>query len=196
MIGKQSPAFARRACRTAFAMAALALTPLDALTLDELLLDPEMTPKRFAALFENFEYDYHPEVKPARAFLASRRGDCDDYAILADYVLGRKNYDTRMIHVRMVGRIAHAVCYVRESKAYLDYNNRRVFFNLQRSGMSLREIATRVADSFEANWTTASEFTYDYGEDRKQFGATVVKTDPRSSDPDITSPRRRPPGES
>lgn len=178
----------RKLCALGLACA-LALVRLDAVTLTELLNDPKLTPKRFAAYFENFDYEFSPGVLPAEVFLRERRGDCDDYAILADYVLTARKYDTRLIHIRMVGRIAHAVCYVSESRAYLDYNNRKYFLNLQRCGRTLREIATKVADSFEANWTSASEFTYDYKEDQKHFGPTVVKTDPPAQDPPPPPPK-------
>jgi hypothetical protein len=93
--------------------------------------------------------------------------------------------------VRLVGRVAHAVCYVTENRAYLDYNNRIYFSTLERSGPSIREIATKAADSLQANWTSASEFTYDYKEDRKHFLATVVKTEPPSNDPDLARRARR-----
>ena len=124
-------------------------------------------------------------IEAAETFLRQERGDCDDYAVLADYVLRRHNQETRIIHVRMVGRVAHAVCYVAGSKVYLDFNNRNFFINLQRCGGTLREIATKVADSFKANWTSVSEFTYTYEEDTKHFGVTVVKTDPSAKDPDL-----------
>ena len=65
-----------------------------------------------------------------------------------------------------------------ESRAYLDYNNRKYFINLARSGQTIWEIATKVAASFEANWTFASEFTYDYKEAVGRAVFTVVKTDP------------------
>jgi hypothetical protein len=178
----------RKLCALGLACA-LTFVRLDAVTLTELLNDPKLTPKRFAAYFENFDYEFSLGVLPPEVFLRDRRGDCDDYAILADYVLTARKYDTRLIHIRMVGRIAHAVCYVSESRAYLDYNNRKYFINLQRCGRTLREIATKVADSFEANWTSASEFTYDYKEDQKHFGPTVVKTDPPALDPPSTPPK-------
>ena len=155
-----------------------------AVTLDELRNAPKLTPKRFANHFENFDFEAHDEVQLPEVFLHSRRGDCDDYAILADHILRPKGYTTQLIHIRLVGRAAHAVCYVSESKAYLDYNNRIYFSNLERSGRTLREIAEKVAASFNANWTTASEFTYSYEEDRKRMVWTVVKTDPPSQDPD------------
>ena len=165
-------------------LGALLPGPLAAVTLAELVTHPTLTPKKFAAYFESFEFEFSPEVLPAEVFLRRQRGDCDDYAILADYVLRHHREETRLIHVRMVGRVAHAVCYISGTKAYLDYNNRKFFFNLQRSGRTLREIATRVAESLNANWTSVSEFTYTYDEDRKHFGATVVKTDPPEQDPD------------
>lgn len=166
-------------------LCALAVIRLDAVTLGELLTDPKLTPKKFAGYFEDFAYEYSPEVQPPDMFLQRRRGDCDDYAILADHVLKRAGFGTRLIHVRMVGRVAHAVCYVVQNRAYLDFNNRKYAFNLQRSGSSLREIAVKVADSLEANWTSVSEFTYDYKQDRKSFGVTVVKTEPPSQDADV-----------
>ena len=167
-----------------FAVGAFAASRLDAVTLDELLNDPKMSPKRFADYFDDFAYEYDEAVRTPEEFLSARRGDCDDYAILADFVLRKKAYDTRLIHVRMVGRVAHAVCYVTQAHAYVDYNNRHYFLNLQRCGGTIREIAIKVADSFEANWTSASEFTYEYQENKKHFGATVVKTDPPANDPD------------
>jgi len=163
---------------------ALAVGRLDALTLVDLVNDPKLTPKRFAAHFESFEYEFHPEVQPAEVFLESRAGDCDDYAILADYVLNQRNYGTRLVRVALVGRVAHDVCYVIQSKAYLDYNNRKYASTLEGSGRRLRQIANEVADSFHANWTSASEYSYDYQTDKKVFRQTVVKTDSPARDPD------------
>jgi hypothetical protein len=74
-----------------------------------------------------------------------------------------------------------------ENKAYLDYNNRAYFRNLQKCGPSIRAIATKVAESFEANWTFAQEFTYNYNTSVKHALLTVVKTDPPSTDPDIAA---------
>ncbi len=180
----------RRICHAAVAALAFAAGPLSALTLDELLKDPQMSPKRFAGYFEDFRFEYGAPVQTPGEFHSARAGDCDDYAILADFVLQRKGFDTRLIHVRMVGQYAHAVCYVSQNHAYLDYNNRKYFITLARCGPTIREIASKVADSLEANWTSASEFTYDYDTSRKSFGATVVKTDPPLSDPDTANSTR------
>ncbi|MBI2518514.1 MAG: hypothetical protein HYV95_16690 [Opitutae bacterium] len=164
---------------------AFALKPTERFDLKELESEPNMTPGHFADLFEDFAYDYYPYVQAPDTFLQTRSGDCDDYAILADYILSRRNFKTRLIRVELVGtRINHAVCYVMEKKVYLDFNNRKYAFNLERSSPSIREIATKVADSFEKNWTSATEYTYSYAEGRQRAVRTVVKTDPPERDPD------------
>ncbi len=163
-----------------------ALKPSDRFRLRDLEAEPGLTPKQFAGLFENFAYDYSPLVLPPDEFLRDRSGDCDDYAILADHVLRRKGFKTRLVRVVLVGtNIGHSVCYVTENKAYLDYNNRKYFINLARSGESLRSIATKVADSLERNWTSATEYTYTYDEGIKHFVVTVVKKDPPERDADL-----------
>ncbi|HEX2861232.1 MAG TPA: transglutaminase-like domain-containing protein [Lacunisphaera sp.] len=149
---------------------------LKAVTLEELLGHPRLNAKRFAAHFGHFAYEFNSPIQPATEFLAREKGDCDDYAVLANHVLSQRGFHTRLIHVRLTGRVAHAVCYVTESKGYLDYNNRSVFFSLTRSGPDLREIASKVAQSLEASWTTASEFTYSYATRRKTMIATVSQT--------------------
>lgn len=149
---------------------------LGAVTLQELLDDPKLTPKRFAGYFGGFGYEFNTPIQPPETFLSRQKGDCDDYSVLAGFVLSKRGYKTRLIHVRLAGRVAHAVCYVTESKAYLDYNNRNVFFTLTRSGPDLRDIASKVAQSLEASWTTASEFTYSYTTRRKTMIATVSQT--------------------
>jgi hypothetical protein len=170
----------------ALAIYPLLVVGLNALTLDDLLSDPKMTPSKFASLFRDFAFDMHPfDVQDPEAFLATRTGDCIDYAVLANYVLSRNGYGTRLIRVEMVGKnIGHAVCYVTQDRVYMDYNNRRFFFALVRSGPTIREIATKVAASFQAHWTFASEFAYDYNSNIKRVLLTVVETDPSSSDPD------------
>jgi len=173
----------------------VAVAGLDALTMSDLLGDPKMTPKRFAGLFEDFKFNDHPydEVESPDEFLATQTGDCIDYAVLADYVLKRKGYGTRLIRIEMVGKnFGHAVCYVTQSRAYLDYNNRVYFFNLVHSGPSIRGIATKMADSFDANWTYAQEFTYDYETKVKHAFNTVVKTDPPEEDPDVAKSQTPP----
>lgn len=173
-----------RSLGLAAAVLGLLLGEARALTLFDLLTERDLTPKRFADRFETFEYEFAPEVQLPDTFLQREKGDCDDYAILADHVLKQRGLQTRIIHIRLVGRVAHAVCYVDDNKAYLDFNNRKYFLNLERCGRSLREIATEVAESFKSNWTSVSEFTYDYKEGRKRYTRTVGKTDPAAQDAD------------
>jgi hypothetical protein len=161
----------------------------DAVTLEELNADPKLTPRKFAGYFTDFAYRFHEEVQPARVFLGTRSGDCDDYAVLADQVLKPKGYQTRLIHVRMPGVVAHVVCHVMPDKVYLDYNNRVYLKKLARSGPTVREIATKVAKSLESNWTSASEFTYSEG--LKRLVVTVVKTDRPEDDPVPGQPARK-----
>jgi hypothetical protein len=153
-----------------------ATAELDAVTLKELNDQPGLNPKKFASHFGDFAYEFNSPIQSASAFLARERGDCDDYAVLADHVLKKKGFGTRLIHIRLAGRVAHAVCYVTENKAYLDYNNRNVFFTVTRSDPDIREIAAKVASSLEVNWTTASEFSYSYSTRRKTMIATVSQT--------------------
>lgn len=170
---------------------AVAAARLDALLVSDLLTDPKMSPKRFASYFKDFKFETHPfDVQDPDEFLSRQSGDCIDYAVLADYVLKRKGYGTRLIRVEMVGKnMGHAICYVIQSRAYLDYNNRAYFITLESCGPTIREIATKVADSFDANWTFAQEFTFDYHSYVKHALMTVVKTDPPSGDPDPAKSR-------
>jgi soluble cytochrome b562 len=153
------------------------LLPLSlfAVTLDELLKTESMNPRKFAAYFKDFEYKFHSEIQNPEVFLSTKSGDCDDYAILADTVLRKHGFKTRLISVRMPGLLTHVVCYVEEDKLYLDFNNRVYLSRTQKSDPDLREIAKKVAKSFEANWTSVSEFTYRDG--AKELIKTVSKTD-------------------
>jgi hypothetical protein len=152
-----------------------------AVTLQELNSDPKLNPKKFASHFAEFGFELNLPIQQPETFLRRRRGDCDDYAILADLVLKPKGFSTRLIQVKLAGQIDHAICYVNETGAYLDYNNRKVFFTLARSGTTVREIAAKVADSLESNWTSAFEF--EYTARKKVLLYTVVKTEPPANDP-------------
>jgi hypothetical protein len=158
------------------------LGQLQAVTLEELVNDPHLTPKRFASKFSNFEFAYHPELQMVKVFLLTESGDCADYSTLADQVLRPKGYDTRLIEVRMPGSLSHAVCYVIEEKGYLDYNNRSYFSKFTHCGASIRQIANSVAKSFRANWTSASEYIH-RDDGLNELVATVVKTQPPETDP-------------
>jgi hypothetical protein len=167
------------------ALGALLLGQARAVTMDDLTHDSKMTPKRFANHFEDFTFEAFPFVEDPNVFLQTQNGCCQDYAILGAYVMGLRKYDTHIIRVLLVSGEAHDVCYVTQAKVYLDYNLRTYFTNVQRSGPRIREIASKVADSFDQNWTSASEYTYTYSEGVKHVTLTVVKTDPPAADPDL-----------
>jgi hypothetical protein len=161
------------------------LKPAQPFTLQDLEAEPDLTPKQFANLFADFAFEGSPVIRPPAQFLGERRGDCDDYAVLADLVLAKRGYRTRCVQVEFAGyNVGHVVCYVAENKAYLDYNNRKYFVNLERSGRTVREIAEKIAASFELEWTTAAEFSYNYDTMRKKLRVVVVKTDSPDKDPD------------
>ncbi len=146
-----------------------------AVTLDELLTAEKMTPRKFAGYFKDFEYKFHADIQPPEVFLETKNGDCDDYALLADRVLRKHGFTTRLVSIRMPGLLTHVVCYVAEEKVYLDFNNRVYLSRTEKSDPDLRAIAQKVARSFEANWTSVSEFTYRDGV--KELVQTVSKTD-------------------
>jgi len=143
------------------------------LTLEEIRETPELTPGRLAAYFSDFEFKFRREIQPPKVFLASRSGDCDDFSTLAASVLREKGFTPRLIAVRMPG-VVHVVCYVEETRSYLDYNYRGYFDRTVSSGRDIEEIADSVAKSYELEWTSASEFTY---QDRaKRLVRTVLST--------------------
>lgn|GEM_PF-865915 len=158
-------------------------SPLSAVSLGELQHTKNLTPKKFAGFFELFDFELHKEIQPAHKFLMRQRGDCDDYAVLADHILPAHGYETRLVHVRLAGQIAHAVCFITEDGVYLDFNNRNVFFSVARSSPDLRTIAEKVARSLNANWTSASEFVFSYETEHKVVTATVARTADPSLDP-------------
>jgi hypothetical protein len=147
-------------------VAAALLCPANfGLTLEDLRGKDTLTPAEFAHYFRDFRFVFRKEVQRPEVFLAAKAGDCDDFSTLAAAVLREKGYTPRLISVRMPG-VTHVVCYIEETKSYLDYNNRskRDFF--VSSGGSLHEIAGKVARSYGLNWTSASEFTYEHREKR------------------------------
>jgi hypothetical protein len=141
------------------------MTPLQALTLEQLKKDSDLTPEKFASHFSRFKYQFRAEVQEPEQFLTRRSGDCDDYAVLAAEVLGEKGYTARLIAVRLK-REVHVVCYIEETGSYLDYNLRRSRVKVARTDGSYRDIANRVARSFKCSWSSVSEFTYENGTKR------------------------------
>ncbi len=80
-------------------LSARALQPTDQFGLKELEAVPNLTPGNFADLFRDFSYDYSPYIQAPDAFLRNRAGDCDDYAVLANHILSRQGFQTRVIRV-------------------------------------------------------------------------------------------------
>lgn len=104
-----------------------------------------------------------------------------DYMVLADYVLARQGYTNRLLLVRMPGISSDDVCYVTNQNSFLFYDGANRAFALAPAGSTIRQIATALSTSLGQNWTSASEFTYSNGV--TTILATVVETEPASSDP-------------
>jgi hypothetical protein len=148
---------------------------VSALTLKELQSRERLTPDEFAAYFSDFRFVFHSEIQNPERFLSTRSGDCDDYATLAASILREKGYSPRLIAVRMPG-VVHVVCYIEETQSYLDYNYRNSTHRAVKSSGEMSEIARNVAKSFGADWSSASEFTFNGHE--KQLVATVLEKQP------------------
>jgi hypothetical protein len=132
------------------------------LTVHELRSMPNLTPDRFMQLFSDFEFKFHEEVQDHETFLSTMSGDCDDFSTLAADVLSRHGYTPRLIAVRMKGE-THVVCYIAETRSYLDYNFRKEKKPLISSPGSLTDVARKVAQSFNRDWIATYEFTFRAG---------------------------------
>jgi hypothetical protein len=104
-----------------------------------------------------------------------------DYVILASLVLPGKGYTPRLILVNMPGVIVDDACYVNEASSFIHFDRGNYALQLEASGSTIRNIATTLAGSLSLNWTSASEFSYSNG--LGQILATVIETEPASSDP-------------
>ena len=140
----------------------LAAAPAPAATLEELRADAKLTPERFIKEFADFKFSLGRSVRKPETFLSARAGDCDDFATLAADVLRQKGYTPRLIAVFMP-REVHVVCYVAETKSYLDFNRRAQSAPLVSSTGELASIARSVAKSFRTDWRSVSEFTFRNG---------------------------------
>jgi len=105
-----------------------------------------------------------------------------DYIILADKVLlANSNYTPRLIVVNMPGIVCDDVCYVNEASSFIHYSHTNFALQLFSAGSTIRSVANTLASSLNLDWTSASEFTYSNG--MGQILATVIETEPPSSDP-------------
>jgi hypothetical protein len=139
-------------------------------TLAELRADAKLTPERLMAYFADFKFEPGRQVRQPETFLASRAGDCDDFATLAADLLREKGYSARLVAVFMQHEV-HVVCYVAETHSYLDYNRRKQASPLVKCDGDLAAIAASIAQSFRSPWRSASEFTFRNG--ARRFVSTV-----------------------
>lgn len=157
----------------------ISVTSGQSITLDELRHVPKLTPEKFASYFDDFDFKFHADVQDHNVFLETKSGDCDDYATLAADVLGRNGYTTRLIAVRMLGE-THVVCYVNETKSYLDYNFRKETVKTIPCKKSITEIARHVAKSFARDWIATYQFTFNATEGVKRLVQSIITN--RSTD--------------
>jgi hypothetical protein len=143
-----------------------------AVTLAELRAEPKLTPERFMTYFTDFKFELGRQVRSPETFLARRSGDCDDFATLAADVLREKGYSTRLVVVFMPHDV-HVVCYVAETRSYLDYSRRQQPAPLVKCDEDLSAIAASVAQSFRSPWRSVSEFTFRNGV--RRFVSTVFR---------------------
>ena len=136
-----------------------------AVTMEQLRLEPNLTPERLIGFFREFKFQLGEKVQPAEVFLAAQSGDCDDFASLAAEILREKKYTTRLIAVFMDGQ-THVICYVEEIKGYLDYNRRQERTAVQATTGDLEDMADKVAAFFQLPWRSVGEVTYHAGERR------------------------------
>ncbi len=122
---------------------------------------------------KDIEFKFHVEVQDDGEFLSSKSGDCDDYAIVAAEVLAKFGYTTQLIAVRMKGE-THVVCYVNETKSYLDYNLRKEANPTILCENSITEIASKVSNSFDRPWIATYEFTYNPIERVKRLVQRII----------------------
>jgi hypothetical protein len=130
-------------------------------------------------------------VPASQSVLLRRNGDAPaqffrvvmpyDYAILGSMVLKGKGYTPRLIVVNMPGILCDDACYVNEVSSFIHYDWADSALQLEASGATIRQIADTLAESLHLDWTSASEFTFSNG--LCQIWATVVQTEPPSSDP-------------
>jgi len=144
----------------------------------DLTAEKDLTPESLMHAVAGFAFELGDEPQDPDVFLQRRRGDCDDFAQLASRVLTAHGYHAKQVVV-MMGQQTHVVCYVQESRGYLDYNRRADPHPVVASDGSLDDIAQKVALSFRSQWTMASEFQYE--NKRPRYLAIVFPQRPRAA---------------
>jgi hypothetical protein len=122
----------------------------------------DLTPESLMRFFADFTFELSAERQDPETFLARKRGDCDDFAILASELLTARGYKTKLVVV-MMQQESHVVCYVREARGFLDFNHRADARPIIESDGTLEEIGEKVAADFRHPWHLASEFRSESG---------------------------------
>ena len=117
----------------------------------------DLTPENLIRSFAGFTFELSAQPQDAEIFLQRKRGDCDDFAILASRLLTERGYKTKLVAV-MMAQQTHVVCYVKEAGGFLDFNHRADAHPIMASDGSLEDVAEKVAHDFRARWQMASEF--------------------------------------
>ena len=120
---------------------------------------PDITPENLPRFFADFSFELNSRPQDPETFLRRKRGDCDDFASLANRLLIQRGYQTKLVAV-MMARQTHVVCYVPKAHGFLDYNHRADVSPVIPCGEALEEIAQKVAEDFRSPWRTVSEFRY------------------------------------
>lgn len=122
----------------------------------------DITPESLIRSVANFEFELNSQRQEPESFLRRRRGDCDDFASLANQLLTERGYKTKLVVV-MMDQQSHVVCYVPEAHGFLDFNHRADVRPVVACEGTLKDIANRVAKDFRSRWQLASEFRYEKG---------------------------------
>jgi hypothetical protein len=128
-------------------------------SLVDLEVQKDLTPEALLKSFAGYTYELGEQVQDAETFLQRKRGDCDDFASLAESILAKRGFHAKLV-VIMMARETHVVCYVKEAGGFLDFNFRNETRPVIESDGSLEDIATKVAGYFKSKWHMASEFKY------------------------------------
>jgi hypothetical protein len=127
--------------------------------LEDLRRDTDLTPGRLIRFFADFSYELSERVQDGETFLQRKRGDCDDFAKLADKLLTERGYKTKLVVV-MMEKQTHVVCFVQAACGYLDFNRRAEADPIVLSNGTLEDIANKVSANFRSKWWMVSEVKF------------------------------------
>jgi hypothetical protein len=127
--------------------------------ISDLAVQKDLCPETLIRLFSGFTFELNAQRQAPEMFLQRKRGDCDDFANVANSLLSSRGYKTKLVMV-MMEQQTHIVCYVEEARGFLDFNHRADAKPIIESDGTLEDIAQKVSKDFRAPWRTAAEFTY------------------------------------